>query len=157
MSQYCFILHLYCFNFNVLADIRCLCSSMAVLKPLAFILYLVFSSNFNLVLPFPHHPLNQSSILLSSFLKIVISFSILRFRNGSFLFMVRSVLTQSFSQTNNAPALPTYLRSDKFLIEIHFSTSFTSFTSLVTKFTSLLCRVEISPFTPSCIISIRRW
>ena len=125
----------------------------------AFSFYFIFGFQFKF--PFgtaiSHHLLNQSSILLSSFLKIVISFSILRFRNGSFLFMVRSVLTQSFSQTNNAPALPTYLRSDKFLIEIHFSTSFTSFTRLVTKFTSLLRRVEISPFAPSCIISIRRW
>ena len=126
---------------------------MTVLEPSAFILYFFFKSHFNLVLPFFHRPLNQSSILLKSFLKTAIFFSILCFQNGSFLFMVQSVLTPTFSQTDNA----TYLRSDKFSSGKHFSTSFTSFTCLITKFMSLLHRVGISPFPPSCITSIRRW
>ena len=67
----CSTLDLQRFNFNVLSYIRCLISSMAVLKSLAFVLCFFFSSRFNLVLPFFHHPLNQSSVLLKSFLKIL--------------------------------------------------------------------------------------
>ena len=76
---YCFTLDSQHFSFNVLADIHCLSSSMTVLKPSAFILYFFFRPHFILVLPFFHHLLNQSSILLKSFLKIAISFSILHF------------------------------------------------------------------------------
>ena len=155
--RYCFTLDLHLLNFIVLADIRCLSSFITVLKSLAFTLYfflfyyifLLFYISMNLALPFFHHPLNQSSILLKSILKIAISFSILRFQNGSFLFMVLSVLTPTFSQANNALALATYLSSEKFLTGIHFSTSFTSFTYLVTKVMSLLRRVGISRFCPT--------
>ena len=78
-GQYCFTLDLKRFNFNVLADIRSLSSSMAVFKPLTFILSFVSTSHFKLVEPFFHNPLNQSSILLQSFFKTAISFSVLRF------------------------------------------------------------------------------
>ena len=122
---------------------HCLSSSVTVLKPLAFILHFFFSSHFNLVMPFFYCPLNQSSILLKSSLKTAISFSILCFQNGSVLFMMRYALTPTFSQTNNAPAHATYLRSNNFLIGIHFSISFTLFTCLVTKFMSLLLRVGL--------------
>ena len=60
LCRYCFILDLERFNFNVLADIRSFSSSITALKPLAFILYFFFISNFNLGLPFSHLPLNQS-------------------------------------------------------------------------------------------------
>ena len=129
---------------------------MTGLKPLVFILYFFFSSHFHLALPYFHRPLKQSSTLLKSFLKSAISFSVIRSQNGSFLFMVWSGFTPTFSQTKNALAHATYLSSDKFLIGIHFSTLFTSFTYLVIKVMSLLRRVGISPFTPSCVISIRR-
>ena len=59
-----------------------LSSSMTVLKPLAFILYFFFSSHFNLVLPFFHCPLNQSSVLLKSFLKITTYLSEDKFFTG---------------------------------------------------------------------------
>ena len=124
IDRYCFILDLQHFSFNVLADIYCLRSSMAVLKPLAYILYFLyffFSSHFNLILPFFHRLLNQSSILLKSFLKTAISFYILRFQNGSFLFMVWPVLTPTFSQTNSAPAIAIYLR------QIYYWDTFTTY------------------------------
>ena len=54
-----------------------------------------------------------------------------------------SVLTPTFSQTNNALAFTTYLSSDKFLPGIYFRTLFTSSTYLVTKFMPLLRRVGI--------------
>ena len=50
--RYCFTADFSRFSFNVLADMRCLRSSVTVLKALAFILYSFFSSHFNLVLPF---------------------------------------------------------------------------------------------------------
>ena len=127
------------------------------LKPLDFILYFFFSSHFNLELPFFNRPLDKSSILFKPFLKTAISFSILCFQNGYFLLMVWSVLTLTFSHANNELALTRYLSSDKFLTGILFSTSLTSFTCLVTKVLSLLHWVGVSPFAPSCIISIRRW
>ena len=128
-----------------------------MLKLLSFIFYFFFISHFNLTLPFFHSLLNQSSVLLTSFLKIAISYSILCFQNGSFLFMVWSVLTPTYSQTNNALALGTCLSSHKFLTGIHFSPLFTAFSHFVTKAMSLLSKIGISSFAASCIISIRRW
>ena len=74
---YCFTLDLLRFNFNVLTEIRWFSSSTTVLKHLGFILFLFFSSNFNLKLPFFHRPFNQLPILPKYFLKYAISFSVL--------------------------------------------------------------------------------
>ena len=50
--RHCFTLDLQCFNFNVLAGICCLSSSVDMLKLLAFILHFFFSSHFNLAFLF---------------------------------------------------------------------------------------------------------
>ena len=112
------------------ADILWVNSSTSVVNPLLFILHFFSRLYFNLALPSFHHPLNQSSILFKSFLKVAIPLSILGLQNDCFLCMMWSILTPTFSQTNNVLALATYLSSDKFLIGLSFR-NFCSFHSNV--------------------------
>ena len=101
-------------------------SSITVLKPSAPILYLFLSFFFTLALSIFHRPLNQSSILLRSFLKLFTYFFIFLSQNGSLAFLFCSPVIPTFLQTNKAPTLETFLRSVKLVTGILSSTLFTS-------------------------------
>ena len=95
---YCCILEVYRLTLKALALIRCLSSSITSLNPFSFSLYRFRNSSFSFVCFLVQHPLNQSLILLRSFLNLLMSFSMRLFQYGSFSTLGYSLLLTSQQQ-----------------------------------------------------------
>ena len=116
LSWNCFILLSYRFTFVVFAVIVCFSSSTTNVNPFLFSPYFWSSQSFSFFLSFFHLAPNHASILLRSFLNLLLSDRIFLFQKSYFFFFAFDFFMPTSSPTVFLAACMTFLQCVKSVI-----------------------------------------